>query len=110
MLHAMSAAIFDLDGVIVDTAKYHYLAWKRLASSLGFDFTETDNERLKGVSRTRSLEILLEIGGLALGDETKKQLAEQKNFWYVEYISCLDANEILPGVTDYILKIRAQGD
>ena len=62
------AAIFDLDGVIVDTAKYHYLAWKRLANEMGFDFTEQDNERLKGVSRMRSLEILLEIGGLDLDE------------------------------------------
>src|SRR6185295_14440267 len=56
MIREMRAAIFDLDGVIVDTAKYHYLAWKRLAKEHGFDFTETDNERLKGVSRVRSLE------------------------------------------------------
>ena len=55
----ISLCIFDLDGVIVDTAKYHYLAWRELANSLGFDFSEKDNERLKGVSRMRSLEILL---------------------------------------------------
>ena len=59
MIQTMRAAIFDLDGVIVDTAKYHYLAWKRLANQYGIDFNEADNERLKGVSRTRSLEILL---------------------------------------------------
>lgn len=58
----IKACIFDLDGVIVDTAKYHYLAWKELARGLGFDFNEKDNERLKGVSRMASLEILLEIG------------------------------------------------
>ena len=60
------AFIFDLDGVIVDTAKYHYLAWKNLANSLGFDFTEEQNELLKGVSRVKSLEILLEIGNVEL--------------------------------------------
>src|SRR5512134_2349542 len=97
MITAMQAAIFDLDGVIVDTAKYHYLAWKRLASELGFDFTETDNERLKGVSRVRSLEILLEIGGLTLNDQTKSQLAVRKNAWYVDSISHMDSTEILPG-------------
>src|SRR6266496_2067962 len=74
MIREMRAAIFDLDGVIVDTAKYHYLVWKRLANELGFDFTQTDNERLKGVSRTRSLEILLEIGGLTLDDAVKSAL------------------------------------
>ena len=58
----IDCCIFDLDGVIVDTAKYHYLAWKRLATSLGFDFTEHDNERLKGVSRVESLKIILSIG------------------------------------------------
>ena len=58
----IKVCIFDLDGVLVDTAKYHYLAWKRLANELGFDFTKRDNERLKGVSRMRSLEILLELG------------------------------------------------
>ena len=109
MMHKMHAAIFDLDGVIVDTAKYHYLAWKRLANELGFDFTASDNERLKGVSRIRSLEILLEIGGLTFDEDTKAQLAARKNGWYVAYISQLDANEILPGAADYLHSIRARG-
>jgi len=80
------AAIFDLDGVIVDTAKYHYLAWKKLAAGLGFEFTEKQNERLKGVSRIRSLEILLEVGGITVGEEEKLAMAAKKNEWYVEYI------------------------
>ena len=109
MIREMCAAIFDLDGVIVDTAKYHYLAWKRLAHSLGFDFTEVDNERLKGVSRGRSLEILLEIGGLDLDDETKAQMAARKNEWYMDYIRQLDAGEILPGATEYLKAIRSRG-
>jgi len=109
MIREMRAAIFDLDGVIVDTAKYHYLAWKRLANHLGIDFTETDNERLKGVSRVRSLEILLEIGGLDLDDVTKTQIATQKNNWYVDYISHMDSSEILPGVVEYVESIRAKG-
>ena len=109
MIREMRAAIFDLDGVIVDTAKYHYLAWRRLAHELGFDFTETDNERLKGVSRVRSVEILLEIGGLTLDDATKSQLAARKNDWYVEYISNMDASEILPGAEDYLRSLRSRG-
>lgn len=109
MIRQMRAAIFDLDGVIVDTAKYHYLAWKRLANEYGFDFTEADNERLKGVSRTRSLEILLEIGGLTFDDATKAQMAAQKNEWYVDYISRMDASEILPGATKYLQSVRARG-
>src|ERR1043165_1370114 len=108
-LAAIRGAIFDLDGVIVDTAKYHYLAWKRLASELGFDLTEADNERLKGVSRVRSLEILLEIGGLTLGEETTLQLAARKNDWYRDYIHQLQASDILPGVAEYLQRIRARG-
>src|SRR5262245_38618193 len=96
MIREMRAAIFDLDGVIVDTAKYHYLAWKRLANECGFDFTEADNERLKGVSRTQSLEILLEIGGLTFDENTKLQMADRKNSWYVDYISYMDESELLP--------------
>jgi len=109
MLQEMRAAIFDLDGVIVDTAKYHYLAWKRLARELGFDFSETDNERLKGVSRVRSLEILLEIGGLTLDEKTRSELAACKNDWYVNYISKMDASEILPGAAEYLQGLRVRG-
>ena len=109
MLQEMRAAIFDLDGVIVDTAKYHYLAWKRLAHELGFDFTETDNERLKGVSRVRSLEILLEIGGLTVDETVRSELAARKNDWYVDYIRNMDASEILPGAAEYLQGLRIRG-
>lgn len=109
MIRIMRAAIFDLDGVIVNTARYHYLAWKRLANELGFDFTEQDNERLKGVSRARSLEILLEIGGLSLDETSKQALAAKKNAWYVEYIRRMDASEILPGATEYLSLLRERG-
>lgn len=105
----IKAVIFDLDGVIVDTAKYHYLAWKRLADQLGFEFTEKDNERLKGISRMSSLEILLEIGNLHVSDDEKLQMAQLKNDWYVEYITQLKETEILPGVKEFILQLRAQG-
>jgi beta-phosphoglucomutase len=109
MIREMRAAIFDLDGVIVDTAKYHYLAWKRLASENGFDFTEADNERLKGVSRTRSLEILLEIGRLNVTEDVKEKMAAQKNDWYVDYIQRMDASEILPGALNYLENLRMKG-
>lgn len=109
MIQSMQAAIFDLDGVIVDTAKYHYLAWKRLANQLGFDFTERDNERLKGVSRMRSLDILLEIGGVALDEASKQALAAQKNGWYVDHIRQLTADDLLPGSAEYLHAIRARG-
>ena len=100
-MNNVQACIFDLDGVIVDTAKYHYLAWKRLANELGFDFTTDDNERLKGVSRMDSLNILLSIGGIELPLDQKEALADKKNVWYVDYISKLAEDEILPGVLDF---------
>lgn len=105
----IQGCIFDLDGVIVDTAKYHYMAWKRLADELGFTFSEKDNERLKGVSRMASLEILLEIGNLSFDSETKLYLAEKKNRWYVEYITAMKENEILPGVKEFIKSVKSAG-
>lgn len=107
----VKACLFDLDGVIVDTAKYHYLAWKRLASELGFEFTEEHNERLKGVSRMKSLEILLEVGHKQnlFSEEEKLKMAEKKNNWYVEYISQMDESEILKGVKEFMECIRANG-
>lgn len=90
--------IFDLDGVIVDTAKYHYLAWKKLANELGFDFTEEQNEAFKGVSRRRCLEILLEIGGIEVEEEQFERWLAEKNEDYLSYIAKMDESEILPDV------------
>lgn len=108
-MNNIKACIFDLDGVIVDTAKYHYLAWKRLANELGFDFTEADNERLKGVSRMDSLEILLEIGNKHFDEEIKESLAKKKNAWYIEYIAKMTYKEILPGVREFLTLLRKSG-
>jgi len=96
------AFIFDLDGVIVDTAKYHYLAWKELANKLGFDFTMEQNERLKGVSRVRSLEILLDIGKVHLEEDQKSKYLKEKNEQYLQYIAKMDHTEILPGIDDLL--------
>lgn len=96
------AFIFDLDGVIVDTAKYHFLAWRNLAESLGFEFTEEHNELLKGVSRVRSLEILLDIGKVELTDEEKQKFLVQKNTEYLGYVNEMTADEILPGINDLL--------
>jgi beta-phosphoglucomutase len=101
--------IFDLDGVIVDTAKYHFLAWKKLADRLDINFTKEDNERLKGVSRMASLEIILEIGGKDFPLEEKKRLTDIKNEWYLEYVNQMDASEILPGSLDVINKLKELG-
>jgi len=101
--------IFDLDGVIVDTAKYHFLSWKRLADQLEIPFTEKDNERLKGVSRMDSLEIILEIGGMELDDEKKREYANLKNQWYIDFISRMQPDEILPGSIEFIKELKDAG-
>ncbi|MBZ9687695.1 beta-phosphoglucomutase [Clostridium estertheticum] len=106
-MHNIKAVIFDLDGVLVDTAKYHYLAWKRLAQELNIEFSLQDNERLKGVSRMQSLNIILEIGNITLDNNIKIELAQKKNIWYVEYISNLTPKDILPGVIGFLESIKA---
>lgn len=98
----IEAIIFDLDGVIVDTARYHFLAWKRLADELDIPFSEEDNEQLKGVSRVVSMERLLSMGDKPLPEEEKKQYMNQKNIWYREYIKQMTPNEILDGVLDFL--------
>jgi len=105
----IKGCIFDLDGVIVNTARYHYLAWKKLANELGFDFSEKYNESLKGVSRMESLEILLKAGGLSFDDETKLALAAKKNQWYVDYINAMEEDEVLPGAKEFIERLKAAG-
>lgn len=102
----IKAVIFDLDGVIVDTARFHFLAWSRLAQELGIPFTERENERLKGVSRMQSLEILLEFGKTTLSKERKEALAERKNEWFIDYVNTLKPNDMFPGVKDLISAVR----
>lgn len=102
----MKAFIFDLDGVIVDTAKYHYMAWKQLANELGFDFSQEQNEQLKGVSRVRSLEILLDIGKIQLSEKRKKNLLKEKNTQYLEYIAQMNESEILPGIKNLLIHLK----
>ncbi|CAL2077606.1 beta-phosphoglucomutase [Tenacibaculum sp. 190524A05c] len=97
--------IFDLDGVIVDTAKYHFLAWKKLANDLGIDFTEHQNEQLKGVSRVKSLEKILDWGGISLSEDAFQDQMNKKNTDYLSYIETMKEDEILidvPKVLDYL--------
>ncbi|MCF6346825.1 MAG: beta-phosphoglucomutase [Flavobacteriaceae bacterium] len=101
------AFIFDLDGVIVDTAKYHYLAWKKLANSIGVDFTEIQNEQLKGVSRVKSLEKILSWSNKTISEDQFMELMTKKNDDYLSYIAKMDESEILPDVTnilDYLIE------
>ena len=101
------AFIFDLDGVIVDTAKYHYLAWKKIATDLGIEFTHEHNELLKGVSRVRSLDIILGLGQVEASQEQKDQWLIQKNEDYLSYLVDMDQNEILPGVMPVLEFLKA---
>lgn len=102
-----NGVIFDLDGVIVDTARFHFLAWRNLAQGLGFDITEEQNEELKGISREASLKKILNWGNKQLSEEEFQKQMQQKNENYLSYIKEIDENEILPGVPkviDYLLK------
>ncbi len=108
-MEKFKGAIFDLDGVLVDTARYHYMAWRQLAEKLGFTFTQEDNERLKGVSRMRSLEILLEIGGIEASQEEKERMASEKNTAYVKLLEDLDRSALLPGAEEYLHHLHAAG-
>lgn len=101
--------IFDLDGVVVNTAKYHYLAWKELADRLDINFNEKDNERLKGVSRTQSLKIILEIGNMILSKEDFKTFMKEKNEDYLRHINQMDASEILPNVKETLSFMKEKG-
>lgn len=99
--------IFDLDGVIVDTAKYHFLAWQKIATALGIAFTHEHNEQLKGVSRVRSLELILELGGIKATEEQKATWLFQKNEDYLSYLVTMDENELLPDVLHVLQFLKA---
>ncbi|SHJ43752.1 beta-phosphoglucomutase [Maribacter aquivivus] len=101
--------IFDLDGVIVDTAKYHYLAWRKLANELGFEFTKEQNELFKGVSRKRCLEILLDIGNIKATQDQFDTWMVEKNVDYLAYIEKMDSSEILPDVTRVLQYLKNKG-
>ena len=105
----IKAVIFDLDGVIVSTDECHYLACKKMADKEGIYFDKQINNRLRGVSRMESLEIVLEKSQKIYTDEEKLHLAEQKNSYYVEYISELSPEAILPGVMDNLECLKANG-
>ena len=99
--------IFDLDGVIVDTAKYHFLAWKNLANSIGIDFSQAQNEQLKGVSREQSLTKILAWGGKTLSATDFQDLMRKKNEAYLNYIATMGRSELLPDVErtiDYLIE------
>jgi len=105
------AIIFDLDGVIVDTARFHFLAWKTLADELGMYFDEAVNERLKGVSRMRSFEIILEVNNAQdrFTESEKEALTKKKNDLYVSFVKTLTPSDMLPGIAEFIDRAKAAG-
>lgn len=103
------ACIFDLDGVIVDTAHYHFKAWQRLAESLSIPFTEEENKQLKGLSRRKSIQIILDLGDKSLPESEIKELMNKKNGWYQDYISTLTPDNILPGIIVFLDELEAKG-
>lgn len=107
----IEACIFDLDGVIVDSAKYHFLAWKKLTgeNKLTIPLQKNKNEELKGVSRVDSLEKILHWGGLVLNNNKKLELLELKNQWYLKYTEEMQADEILPGVHEFLSELKSAG-
>lgn len=105
----IKACLFDLDGVVVDTARYHYIAWKKIAEDLGFHFSESDNEKLKGISRMDSLDILLGLGKIKMDAPQKIELASEKNKVYVSYIQKMTPDEILPGVVPFLNELKYNG-
>ena len=109
MTNKIKLCIFDLDGVIVDTAKYHYLAWKELAKEFGYDLTKQQNEKLKGVSRVQSLKLIMQWAGVTKSEEEQKILAAKKNEQYVKLIQSLTPNDVFPGVREFISELKDNG-
>ncbi len=105
----IKGVIFDLDGVIVHTDKYHYLAWKALADELGIYFDEVINNRLRGVSRMESLDIVLERASKIYSDGEKKALAEKKNSLYVELLSNMSEKDVSKDVMNTLLTLKERG-
>ena len=103
------AFIFDLDGVIVDTARYHFLAWQKLAQKLGINFTPEHNEHLKGVSRVRSLDIILELGNIQATQEEKDKWLVEKNEEYLSYLVNMNQDELLPGIINTLKFLKENG-
>jgi len=101
--------LFDLDGVIVDTAVFHFHAWRKVAQKLGGDFTEAQNEQLKGISRIDSLKKIIEWTNAEVNDRQFQELQEQKNRWYLDLISSLGPNDALPGAIDFLQQTHSKG-
>jgi beta-phosphoglucomutase len=103
----IKAIIFDLDGVLTNTSEYHYKAWKMLADELGIHFDRNINEKLRGIPRKESLEIML--GGNKFSEEEKNRMMDIKNDYYVDLLTRMTPDDILPGVQELLREIREEG-
>jgi len=104
----INAMIFDLDGVLVDTARFHYLAWRRLAREwFDMEFTQRDNERFKGVNRVACMGILCQMAGVVLDAKEFERGMDLKNGWYVEMVGAMTPLDVLPGAREYVEKVRS---
>ncbi len=108
-LQGFSTVIFDLDGVLTDTARFHYLAWKTMAEGIGIAIDESFNEKLKGIDRLSSLDLILRHGGVELIDEEKGRLAYEKNLHYLELTAAMSRADLLPGALDRLDELKALG-
>jgi len=104
----IKGCIFDLDGVVVDTARFHFLSWQKIAKDLGIRFIEKDNEKLKGISRQKSLEHILSLGKIQLKDREKAEICKMKNDIYLDYLSTMDGSVIFPGVLELLDYLKAK--
>jgi len=104
----IKAVIFDLDGVVVDTAKFHFVAWNDIAKQFGFEISSHQNEQLKGVSRIKSLDLILEWGHIKLSQEQKTLLLNQKNEAYLATINLLNKTDILPGILEILTYLKSK--
>jgi beta-phosphoglucomutase len=105
----LQAVIFDLDGVITDTAEFHFLAWQQLAAELGIGFSRHDNEQLKGVDRLGSLKLILQQGGLTLDAAAMQHWSDWKNQRYLELLVDMQPNDVFPLVPELLASLRASG-
>ena len=105
----LEAVIFDLDGVITDTAEHHFRAWQRLASEVSLPFDRELNERLKGVSRMESLQIILDTAGRDREPQDRVRLADRKNAYFQELIQSITPDDLLPGIGDLLADLRVRG-
>lgn len=106
-MRKITAFIFDLDGVITDTSEFHYQAWQRLADEEGIPFSRAENEKLRGVSRRESLNLMLK--GRVISEETAQAWMERKNRYYIDLVKTLDPSGVLPGVKTLLTDLKAAG-